>query len=77
MNHELIHENEFNFEIFQRSLSEWRLVFWIAFGIFVFTNLVYVIWASGDIQPFNTPHLIIKSIEEATSQEEKSNNTIT
>lgn len=28
------------------------------------TNLVYVIWASGEVQPFNTPHLINKAYEE-------------
>lgn len=24
------------------------------------TNLVYVLWASGEVQPFNTPHLLNK-----------------
>jgi hypothetical protein len=34
-------------------LVQWRTVFWIAFVIFNVTNIVYVIWASGEIQPFN------------------------
>jgi MFS transporter, ACS family, solute carrier family 17 (sodium-dependent inorganic phosphate cotransporter), other len=32
------------------SLTEWRLVFWISFVVFNVTNLVYVIWASGNIE---------------------------
>lgn len=32
--------------------------------IFNVTNLVYVLWASGEVQPFNTPHLINKAYEE-------------
>lgn len=38
------------------------------------TNLVYVIWASGEVQSFNTPHLKNKSFEEegsVTSKEEE------
>lgn len=44
--------------ILQRTLLEWRTVFWIAFGVFNVTNVVYLIWASGDTQPWNTPHLM-------------------
>jgi MFS family permease len=36
-------------------ISEWRTVFWIAFAIFSITNIVYLFWASGDVQPFNSP----------------------
>lgn len=39
----------------QSSLTEWRAVFWISFGIFVVTTVVYVIWASGEVQPWNYP----------------------
>lgn len=48
----------------QRSLDEWRTVFWLAFGIFHVTNLVYVVYASGDIQPWNTPHLMNKQSDD-------------
>lgn len=41
----------------------------------MFTNLVYVIWSTGETQAWNTPHLMNKSIEEATPEEEKSNKT--
>lgn len=36
-------------------MSEWRLVFWVTFVVFVVTTIVYVIWASGDVQPWNEP----------------------
>ncbi|XP_039429753.1 putative inorganic phosphate cotransporter isoform X1 [Culex pipiens pallens] len=45
------------------SIEEWRLVFWIAFAVFHVTNLAYVMWASGEVQPWNTPHLMNKSVE--------------
>lgn len=43
------------FLFFQASLLEWRLVFWVAFGVLVVTAIVYVIWASGEVQDFNDP----------------------
>lgn len=36
-------------------MLEWRLVFWVAFGVLVVTAIVYVIWASGEVQDFNDP----------------------
>lgn len=30
-------------------------MFWISFGIFVSTTVVYVLWASGEVQPWNYP----------------------
>ncbi|XP_063699068.1 putative inorganic phosphate cotransporter isoform X2 [Culicoides brevitarsis] len=54
-----------------RSINEWRLVFWIAFGVFMVTNLIYVIWASGEVQPFNNPRLLNKSYEEDGEVPEK------
>lgn len=39
----------------QSSLVEWRLVFWVTFGIFVVTTVIYSIWASGEVQPWNYP----------------------
>ncbi|XP_017019656.1 putative inorganic phosphate cotransporter [Drosophila kikkawai] len=35
------------------TMMEWRLVFWVAFVVLVVTAIVYCIWASGEIQPFN------------------------
>ncbi|KAF9824589.1 hypothetical protein SFRURICE_004046, partial [Spodoptera frugiperda] len=36
------------------TLVQWRLVFWIALAVFILTNLVFVAWASGDEQWWNT-----------------------
>lgn len=36
-------------------MSEWRTVFWITFGVFNITNIIYLIWASGEVQAFNDP----------------------
>lgn len=51
-----------------RSLNEWRIVFWIAFAVFNVTNLVYIIWASGEVQPWNDgiPVSKSRSTEEAS-----------
>lgn len=47
----------------QKDLEEWRLVFWITFGIFVITTVAYTLWASGEIQPWNDPFVQQKTIE--------------
>lgn len=39
-------------------MNSWRIVFWIAFGVFNVTNVVYIIWASGEVQPWNDGYLI-------------------
>ncbi|XP_060522420.1 putative inorganic phosphate cotransporter isoform X4 [Cylas formicarius] len=36
-----------------QTLTQWREVFWIAFGVFFATNIFYLIFASGEIQEFN------------------------
>lgn len=33
-----------------QALSEWRMVFWINFAIAVFSSLVYLLWADGEVQ---------------------------
>ncbi|KPU74301.1 uncharacterized protein Dana_GF27078 [Drosophila ananassae] len=35
------------------NMMEWRMVFWVAFIILFITAIVYIIWASGDVQPFD------------------------
>lgn len=39
-------------------LTEWRIVFWISFALFVGTTIVYDMFASGEIQDWNDPHKI-------------------
>jgi hypothetical protein len=52
------------------TINEWRIVFWIAFVVFNVTNLVYVIWASGEIQPWNDGALIRKNTNETDSEDQ-------
>ena len=35
-------------------MKEWRTVFWINVGISIPTALIYLIWASGELQSWNT-----------------------
>lgn len=37
----------------QKSLLEWRIVFWLTFGILFITTVAYTLWASGEVQPWN------------------------
>lgn len=48
----------------QQTLMQWRTVFWIVLGVFIVTNLIFVIWASGDVQYFNDPNFVIRDREE-------------
>lgn len=51
-------------------MSEWRIVFWTAFVIFGLTSVIYGIWASGDLQPWNNPEK--EPLEEDGDIDEKS-----
>lgn len=58
-----------------RTLTEWRVVFFISCGVLVLTNIVYLIWASGETQPWNTPEqpkLIENGFHEKDEKSEKS-----
>lgn len=35
------------------SLEQWRLVFWTTFGISMIATIIYSIWASAKVQPWN------------------------
>ncbi|XP_055847091.1 putative inorganic phosphate cotransporter isoform X2 [Episyrphus balteatus] len=58
------------------TLLEWRLVFWVAFGVLVSTSIVYVIWASGEVQDFNDrrPEKEIEAEQGHRKKSNKSNN---
>lgn len=53
----------------QSYLTEWRIVFWITFVLFVVTTILYDMFASGDTQPWNDP-------TSSEQQNIKSNSTI-
>uniref|UniRef100_A0A224XZM7 Putative inorganic phosphate cotransporter n=1 Tax=Panstrongylus lignarius TaxID=156445 RepID=A0A224XZM7_9HEMI len=38
-----------------RTLSEWRLVFWVMAIVIVGTNFLFVFWGSGEVQHWNDP----------------------
>ena len=43
-----------------QTLVEWRMVFWIVFGVFIVSNVIFVIYASGDVQEWNDPEFLRK-----------------
>jgi len=42
------------------TLLQWRAVFWITFGVFAVTNLVYLVFGTGNEQPWNDPDYNLK-----------------
>ncbi|KAL1129024.1 hypothetical protein AAG570_013556 [Ranatra chinensis] len=55
------------------ALHEWRLVFWIAFGWLVITNIVYIIYGTAQLQPWNDPKVEGNKIDTNSSNgDEKS-----
>ncbi|XP_011152282.1 putative inorganic phosphate cotransporter isoform X2 [Harpegnathos saltator] len=64
------------------TLSQWQLVFWIVFGVFIVTNLIFVLFASGEVQYWNDPEFVIRDRERRWRKTEgeapkKSNKTAT
>lgn len=45
-------------------MTEWRLVFWVVFAVFVVTNLIFVLYASGEVQYWNDPEFVRRDREE-------------
>lgn len=41
------------------TVNEWRLVFWISFGIFTSTSVVYMLFGSGEEQWWNNPNNLV------------------
>lgn len=42
------------FQIEQALLTEWRGIFWITFVLQVVKLVIFSIWGSGDVQPWDT-----------------------
>ncbi|KAK0095664.1 hypothetical protein PV326_007708 [Microctonus aethiopoides] len=38
---------------------QWRLVFWIVFVVLVITNLIFIVYASGEVEYWNDPEFVI------------------
>lgn len=39
----------------QSLLEEWRLVFWVLFFVAMFRTVIFSLWASGKVQPWDNP----------------------
>jgi hypothetical protein len=63
---------ETHFMFLQSTMQQWRTVFWIVFGVFVVTNLLFVLMASGEIQPWNNTSTMKQGGEEACTSEQNS-----
>lgn len=48
----------------QQTLTQWRTVFWIVLGVFIVTNIIFLIWASGEVQYWNDPEFVLRDREE-------------
>ncbi|XP_012526725.1 putative inorganic phosphate cotransporter [Monomorium pharaonis] len=48
----------------QQTLMQWRTVFWIVLGVFIVTNIIFVIYASGEVEYWNDPDFVIRDREE-------------
>lgn len=44
-----------NFFSAQSTMEEWRDVFWLSSAILIATNLLFLQYGSGDVQPWNQP----------------------
>lgn len=56
-----------------QTLSEWRLVFWIICAVFLATNLIFVIWADGEVQYWNDPDFLRKEKSDRRAKKAKEN----
>jgi hypothetical protein len=57
----------------QSTILQWRTVFWIVFGVFLGTNVLFILMGSGELQPWNN-HVPKKQggEEECTSEQNPS-----
>lgn len=51
----------------EQTLTQWRTVFWIVLGVFIVTNMIFVIFASGEVQYWNDPEFVLRDIEQKKS----------
>lgn len=51
-----------NIYLLQAFLSEWRLVFWLVFVLYILITFIYTIWGSAKVQPWNSSQ---KSVQRA------------
>lgn len=54
-----------------QTASEWRLVFWIVCAVYCITNSIYVIYSSGDVQPWNDPEFLNHRVQDNEQRRSK------
>jgi len=54
----------------QSTILQWRTVFWIVLGVFVVTNVLFILMGSGELQPWNNPVTQKQGGEEARASEQ-------
>ena len=55
-------------------MSEWRLVFWIVAAMLVITNIIYLIFGSAEIEPWND--IRSEYVKPANKDEKKHSQTV-
>ncbi|XP_030383507.1 putative inorganic phosphate cotransporter [Scaptodrosophila lebanonensis] len=54
------------------TMIEWRYVFWLAFALLFITAIVFIVWGSGKVQPYDDPDYAEKrQAEKAIKKSEK------
>ncbi|XP_014215997.1 putative inorganic phosphate cotransporter [Copidosoma floridanum] len=53
-----------------QTLSEWRLVYWTIFAVGMITNVIFVIFGSGEVQEWNDPNFDRKNQEKDVEMKE-------
>jgi len=48
----------------EQTVTQWRMVFWIVLGVFILTNVIFILYASGEVQYWNDPDFVIRNREE-------------
>ncbi|XP_024877927.1 putative inorganic phosphate cotransporter [Temnothorax curvispinosus] len=55
----------------EQTMMQWRTVFWIVLGVFILTNIIFVLYASGEVQYWNDPDFVIQDREERRRKKEE------
>lgn len=58
-----------------QTLPEWRTVFWIIFVVSVASNIVFLVFGSGEVQYWNDPDLVKKKSQNLTGKYRVRENT--
>lgn len=55
-----------------RTLQEWRLVFWVMCVVLILSNFVFIFWGSGEVQSWNEPITVTDDTELAAQNRRRS-----